>query len=63
MIMYLKLVIMASKSGAHMASALKEPDVLILAFSLCYIENEVDSLQEVSFRVLMYVVVQSPSLV
>lgn len=47
-----------------MASALKEPDVLILAFSLCYIENEVDSLQEVSFRVLMYVVVvQSPSLV
>ena len=27
-----------------MASALKEPDVLILAFSLCYIENEVDSL-------------------
>lgn len=36
-----------------MATALKEPDVLILAFSLCCIENEVGSFQEVSFRVLM----------
>ena len=36
-----------------MATALKEPDVLILAFSLHCIENEVDSLQEVSFRVIV----------
>ena len=49
-----------------MATALKEPDVLILAFSLRCIGNEYDSLQEESCRVtIMYfdVVVQSPSLV
>ena len=58
------LSLLPSVQPPVLASALKEPDVLILAFSLCYIENEVDSLQEVSFRVLMYVVVvQSPSLV
>lgn len=36
-----------------MVTALREPDVLTLAFSLCCIDSEVESSQEVSVRVLI----------